>query len=324
MFLRRFMYLLLLGVLMFVLVSACSRNLNYSATSLKQPTQNCRKVEHLMGKTCIPLQPQRVITIWSSFLADTLALGIKPIATGYDSSEPFPEYLRDKVDGVDLIGSVNEPNLEKILLLKPDLILAHPYILNVYYKQISTIAPTVIIGHPDLLTHRWDQDLVDLGKVLNKEEAANQFMKEYWQRIEKLKQALGSRRHQMQVSVASTKALSGIWSYGEKSPVGRVLNDIGLERPSSQRGNFFYIENISEERLSDIDGDVLFFLSWGSKSAKETLEKLQQKPLWRQLKAVQRNQVYFVDGLRWHEGDIFAINTIIDDLFRYLIDRPRF
>jgi iron complex transport system substrate-binding protein len=324
MFLRRFIYLLLLGVLMFVLISACSKNLNYSATSLKQPTQNCRKVEHLMGKTCIPLHPQRVVTLWSSFLADILALGIKPIATGYDSSEPFPKYLRDKVDGVDLIGSENEPNLEKILLLKPDLILAHPYILNVYYKQISKISPTVIIGHPDLLTRRWDRDLLDLGKVLNKEEAVNLLMKEYWQRIEKLKQALGNRRHQMQVSVASIKPFSGIWSYGEKSPVGRVLNDIGLKRPSSQRGDFFYIENISEERLSDIDGDVLFFLSWGSKSAKETLEKLQQKPLWRQLKAVQRNQVYFVDGLSWHEGDIFAINTIIDDFFRYLIDRPRF
>ncbi|MEH2051767.1 iron-siderophore ABC transporter substrate-binding protein [Nostoc sp.] len=307
---------------MFVLVSACTRNLNYSATSLKQPTQNCRKVEHLMGKTCIPLHPQRVVTLWSSFLADILALGIKPIATGYDSSEPFPEYLREKVDGVDLIGSENEPNLEKILLLKPDLILAHPYILNVYYKQISTISPTVIIGHPNLLTRRWDRDFVDLGKVLNKEEAVNKLMKEYWQRIEKLKQALGSRRHQIQVSVASIKPLSGIWSYGEKSPVGTVLNDIGLKRPSSQRGNFFYIGNISEERLSDIDGDVLFFLSWGSKSAKETLEKLQKKPLWRQLKAVQRNQVYLVDGLRWHEGDIFAINAIIDDLFRYLIATP--
>ncbi|MBE8964949.1 hypothetical protein IQ277_01425 [Nostocales cyanobacterium LEGE 12452] len=55
---------------------------------------------------------------------------------------------------------------------------------------------------------------------------------------------------------------------------------------------------------------------------KETLEKLQQKPLWRQLKAVQQNQVYFLDRLRWHEIDILVINTIIDELFEYLVNTP--
>ena len=282
--------------------------------------ENCRKVQHLMGETCVPLHPQRVVTLWSSFLANSLALGIKPIATAYDSGLPFPEYLRDKVDGVELIGSVNEPNLENILLLKPDLILAHPYVLNPYYKLLSRIAPTVIIGSLDVLTRRWDQDLLDLAKILNQEESVNKLMKEYWLRIEKLKQALGDLRHRMQVSVASTNALSGIWAYGEKSPVGTIINDINLQRPASQKGNFYYIENISEERLSDIDGDVLFFLSWGSKTAKEALEKLQEKPLWRQLKAVQQNKAYIVDGSHWHDSDIMAVNAILDDLFKYLVN----
>ncbi|RUR85903.1 ABC transporter substrate-binding protein [Chlorogloeopsis fritschii PCC 9212] len=110
-------------------------------------------------------------------------------------------------------------------------------------------------------------------------------------------------------------------SYGEKHPSGSVLKDIGLQRPKSQRGDFFYIENISKETISDIDGDILFFASWEREDDKKTLEKLKQSSLWSKLKVIQRNQVYFV-GSHWHQSDIFAINAILDDLERYLVNTP--
>ncbi|MDZ8085088.1 MAG: ABC transporter substrate-binding protein [Nostoc sp. DedQUE12b] len=82
--------------------------------------------------------------------------------------------------------------------------------------------------------------------------------------------------------------------------------DIGLQGPSGQRGDFYYTNSISEEQLSNIDDDVLFFLVRGQKGANEFLEKLQQKPLWQQLKVVEKNQVYFVDGGNWGGFDILA------------------
>ena len=74
--------------------------------------------------------------------------------------------------------------------------------------------------------------------------------------------------------------------------------------------------------MPDIDGDVLFFVSFGRKEDKETLTKLRNNPLWQQLKVVQNKQVYFVDGY-WHDaGSILAINAILDDLFKYLVNKP--
>ncbi|WP_268744002.1 ABC transporter substrate-binding protein [Chlorogloeopsis fritschii] len=158
--------------------------------------------------------------------------------------------------------------------------------------------------------------------ALDKTKEADRFMDEYELRIENLKQALGDRRHQLLVSVATISSAYGIWAYGEKHPVGMVLNDIGFQRPLAQRGNFYYINNISEERLANIDGNVLFFLVHGNRRDREILEELQQRPLWRQLKAVQQNQVYFVDAGHWYSMDILAINAIIDDLFKYLVNAP--
>ena len=132
---------------------------------------------------------------------------------------------------------------------------------------------------------------------------------------------MGDRRKTLQVSIANTSSEYGIWSYGEKHPSGSVLEDIGLQRPESQRGDFFYIENISAEKISDIDGDVLFFVSAEREDDKKTLETLKQSPLWAQLGVVQRDQVHFV-GRHWHNSDILAINAILDDLEKYLVNTP--
>ncbi|BAB74277.1 ferrichrome-iron receptor [Nostoc sp. PCC 7120 = FACHB-418] len=166
----------------------------------------------------------------------------------------------------------------------------------------------------------WKYELQELAQILGKETVSQQLIDRSSQRIEQLKQALGDRRHTLTVSVVATG--EGIfWGYGQKHYSGTILEEIGLQRPRSQMGDLFYLENISEEMLSDIDGDVLFFTLWGNR-AKTTLDKLQRRPLWQQLNAVQRNQVYFV-GEHWHEPDIFAINAILDDLEKYLINSQK-
>ncbi|MFN6476975.1 iron-siderophore ABC transporter substrate-binding protein [Nostoc sp. DedQUE07] len=323
--LRHLTYLLLLGVLTFTLASACSLNIKHSVISSKQPTENCRIVQHATGETCISLNPQRVVTLWGGTFRTVLALGIKPIASVWIPGEPFPKHLGDKADGVENLGS--EPNLERLLLLKPDLILSNTRLQNIY-TQLTNIAPTVVMDLPIPLPS-WQKHLEDVAKILDKEQENKQLVNAYWQRIEQLKQALGidvasakeNRRLPMQVSVATVDQTYGIYTYGKKHPTGAVLNDIGLQRPPAQSGDFFTRSNISYENLSEIDGDVLF-LSYREEAGKEALEKLQQNPLWQKLKVVQQNRVYLVDSDHWYAFDVLAMNAVIDDLFKYLVNTP--
>lgn len=313
MFLRRFINLLLTAVLTFAFAAACG-NLSDRSVSLKQPMEPCRNVQHSMGETCIPLHPQRVLTISPNVFSNALALGIKPIATAYDTTELFPVHLRDKIVGVELLGDQTQPNLEKILQLKPDLIFGNPWTPE-SYQHISYIAPTVIPSR-DL---SWEQELSELAKTLNKEEVANQLIEQYWQRVKELQQAIGEHRHHLQVSVAGVFP-GYIYAYKDKSIISAVLNDLGLQRPPSQKGDSYYLDNISEERLSEIDGDILFIVTRdGNRGIKEVSERLSQKPLWQQLKAVQQNRVHLV-GYHWHSGDFLAVNAILDDLFKYLVN----
>ncbi|MDZ7960265.1 MAG: iron-siderophore ABC transporter substrate-binding protein [Aulosira sp. DedQUE10] len=318
--LHRSISLLLLGIFTVIFVSACSTAINTSAMRSQQPVEDCRVVQHFMGKTCIPRNPQRVITLRLDHLANSLALGVQPIASTYYTGFPLQKYLQGKADVIESVGDFKNPNIEKILLLKPDLIVSNSNLQGIY-KQLSRIAPTVVLNVP-FPSPSWKEQLEELAQVLDKEDVSQQLIDNYWRRIEELKQALGKRRDRIEVSIANTNSEYGIWAYGEKHYSGTVLSDIGLQRPPAQRGDFFYINNISKEKIFDIDGDVLFFVSMGRKDDKKTLDKLRQNPLWRQINVVKRNQVYFVDGY-WHEaGDIFAINAILDDLDKYLVNTP--
>lgn len=317
--LRRFISLAIAGFVTFILLVSCGRNADQTSINEVLLMENCRVIQHEMGETCIPNTPRRVITLFIHTLANSLALGVRPIASTYITGFPLPEYLEGKVNGIESVGGADGPHLEKVLKLKPDLILSTSRLEGIY-QQLSYIAPTVALSLP-FPPPSWKEQLEELAQILDKEDVSQQLMNDYWQRITELKQALGDRRHTLKVSIANTSSEYGIWAYGEKHYSGMVLSDIGLQRPLAQQGDFFYIENISQEKLSDIDGDVLFFVSWERDEDKKTLEKLQQNPLWKQLKVVQENKVYFV-GMHWHSSDIFAINAILDDLFKYLVNSP--
>lgn len=298
-----------------LLVVGCHAT-NYSHRANQQLLRPCRTVQHVVGSTCIPEQPQRVVTLDGR--ENSLALGIRPIGSANLSGFPLPQYLHGKLDNIASVGDFNSPSTERILQLKPDLILTRAN--QGVYNHLSYIAPTVTLNVP-FPPPSWKEQLKEIAQILGKEAAGQQLLDQYWQRVEQIKQALGDRRKTMKISIANTSSEYGIWSYGEKHFSGSVLKDIGLQRPKFQQGDFFYIENISKEKLLDIDGDALFFVSWEREDDQKTLEKLKKNPLWQHLKVVQQNHVYFV-GAHWHMSDIFAINAILDDLEKYLVNTP--
>jgi iron complex transport system substrate-binding protein len=271
-----------------------------------------------MGETCIPLHPKRVITLNPSTFANCWILGIEPIGSADEIGAPLPDYLQGKVKQAEFIGSYDSPNLEKIARLKPDLILSNSNMKGIY-KQLSQIAPTIQLNTP-FPPLGWKYELRELARILGKEAVSQQLIDRYSQRIERFKKALGDRRHTLTVSTAATGE-GVLWAYGRKHFSGTILEDLDLQRPRSQSGDTFYVENLSEETISDIDGDVLFFMLWGDQ-ARITLEKLKRRPLWQRLIVVRRDRVYFV-GEHWHESDFYAINAILDDLEKYLVNTPQ-
>jgi iron complex transport system substrate-binding protein len=275
-----------------------------------------RTVEHAMGETEISGTPERVVVLDTGELDSAMTLGVKPVgAVEAIPGEGFPSYLEGTED-IELVGTIEEPNLEKIATLEPDLILSSKLRHEQIYDELSEIAPTVFTETTGVT---WKENFEVHAKALNRVEAGNIAEKEYKGRIEEFQEAIGERLDEIEVSVV--RFLPGDTRiYQKESFIGTVLEDTGLSRPTSQDVEEFAILNASEELIPKMGGDVIFVTVYGPED-ETTQEKITSDPLWQQLEAVQQGRVYEVSDDLWMLGIGYtAADGVIDDLTRHLAE----
>ncbi len=314
---RHFFSWLILGILGFTLVTACNHDASQNISSLpKQPTAECRMVKHTMGETCVPIHPQRVVTLSSCTLGNVLALGVKPVGTTNEVYYEENSSVKGTTKGIKLVG-ISQPNLEAILQLKPDLIVGVDWYKPIY-PLLSKIAPTVL-GKIDFIS--WQRHLSFVAESLGKQETEKALWDRYYQRIEKLKLALGTRYQGKKISFI-TLGREQIYIDSKNSFPGSIIGDVLLQRPAAQNIDSTYgAFQISLEELEKADGDILFVTTF-SRSGNEFLAKKQQEPLWKTLKAVREKHVYYVDFMSWAATNMLGTDVVIDDLFKYLVNTP--
>ena len=124
-----------------------------------------------MGETCIPREPKRIVIIGIGALSNALALGIQPIgATVPNTFSEAPDlYLKSKIQGIEIIPTGGSGfNLERILLLEPDLIVSvsHSNTRSLYPK-LSQIAPTVLLPFEEI-SYDWKQYFYEIATLFDK------------------------------------------------------------------------------------------------------------------------------------------------------------
>lgn len=315
----RWVYLLLnyhyirwivLSIFTVLIVIGCGlSNPKYFSNKTANITSEMRVVKHAMGETKINLNPQRVVVLGG--LDNVLALGVKPIAATTLSDNQFPAYLRNLTTEVEKIGVNGQPNLEKILYLKPDLILGLYWDAQLY-NQLSQIAPTVLADEQ----REWKNWLRKYAEALGKTAQAEKLLQEYEQKIDNLRQKLGENLSQTKVSLVNFWAnYTRLYMHGSFS--GGILQEIGLPRPQYEDKDKSQ-ENISLELIPQIGGDVIFLILGGHNESR--LKQFTNHPLWSRLQAVQQNRVYPVTSDTWIAAwGIKGANLVLDDLFKYLI-----
>jgi iron complex transport system substrate-binding protein len=286
------------------------------AEASPKATASERVIQHAMGETTVPANPQRVVVLDTGELDAAMTLGIKPVgAVEAIPGQGFPSYL-EGTEGIENVGTIAEPNLEQIATLNPDLILSSKLRHEEIYNQLSEIAPTVFAETTGVT---WKENFDLFAEALGRIEAANIVKEEYQGRIEEFQQAMGDQLKETEVSVVRfTPGDTRI--YQKASFSGTVLEDAGLPRPPSQDVDEFAITNASEEIIPEIGGDVIFVTVYGSED--ETAKQaFLSHPLWQQLNAVQQGRVYEVSDDLWMLGIGYtAANGVIDDLTRYLVE----
>ena len=285
------------------------------------PLTEYRLVKDAIAEVKVPLNPQRLVTLHGTALESALALGEIPIGTTLNGDrDRQPNFLKDKLKNVESLGSFGEPNLEKVLLLKPDLILDLD--TASIYSQLSQIAPTIVTEYDP--ANSWQPNLKIYAEALGKPELAAKIITNYYERLENFKAEIKQRGEPLTVSVIRIYP-QGISFYQPDSFSGSILKDAGLFRPPLQRQGGGQ-QLISQELISEADADIIFYWAYGddyySKSNRITnsLEKVTSDALWQQLNAVKQGKVYQVPDY-WIGYGPLAADAVIDDLYKYILDK---
>ena len=273
-----------------------------------------RQVEDAFGNTVtVPATPERVVTLNEIDLDTALTLGVTPIGTvnGRGQAAP-PRYLEGKVpSGIKVVGDLDNPNLETLLELEPDLILTGP-VKPEQLAILNEIAPTVVTFK---WAEPWQSSMQRTAHILNKDAEAKAFMDRYEARVAEARERL--KDHQGETfSIVRWNPKGPSYMFKDAFS-STVVEDVGLVRPAHQQDpGHTHSMALSLESLELLDADWLVIGTLAtSGEAVEALSQAEETPAFRQLSAIQAKRFAAVDGSLWTSlGGPMAALQVIEDV----------
>lgn len=291
-----------------------------ASTASPSPTQAAETsfpvtIQHMKGAYTLEQKPERIAVLDTKFVDQLVVLQEQPAGsvTAAGSDTDFPEYLMDRLTDVKVLGTRDEPNLEAIVAMDPDLILITGFQEKIY-ENVSKIAPTIMLEFDE----DWKDTLVTVGKMVGKEQEAAGVLEAYQEKVAGLKAKLQEKLNGE--SVALLRPRDGeIRVHAPGHRTGAILyNDLGLTVPQAVAEQEDTAYHISLEALGGVGADHYFLLK--DAMFRDQVEEFQETATWNSLEPVKQNRVYTVDTTLWiaYYGPI-AINMIVDQVEEALL-----
>lgn len=277
---------LLFSTMLLLLLSACGQ----TASNEANPT-NEEKADS---------QQTKIASLSIHLTNDLLALGIKPVGSVVGGElKDFLPHVKDQLKDTKQLGAAKEPDMEALLELSPSVIYLDKEFAGQDVSKYEKIASTEVF---DLDEGTWRDHLKSIGKLVDREQEAEQFIADYEKQTKEvrtlIKNTLGEDSKVMAIRVTAKE----LRVFSTKRPMGPILfEDLGLKPANGIEAldsNQPY-EVISQEVLPDFDADAIFVVVNSDDEAQTAFKQLQESPIWKGLKAVKGNHVYVVPDQPW-------------------------
>lgn len=301
-------------LLLAMIVSACSSTPNTATEPNRVGKPSVEKTTKMFkdatGEIEIPIHPERIVSI--TFLGDLAALGVKPVGAGSIALENSI-LLSKELEGVENVGDVS---IEKVMQLKPDLIIVPTYLPAEITDQLKKIAPTVALAAGTLEGTDPIEEVRTFGKLLGKETEAEAFITRYKQKAaeakEKLKGIIGANETVGSYSIWA----KNFWVWPKTRDAGyNLIEMFGLKPVDKVKNEIFPTgqgKDISLELLSEYAADHMFISVYEPDGGAERATEIMNGPLWKNLDAVKNHHVYMLDSKAFWMTDGLNLEKQLD------------
>lgn len=273
-----------------LLLMICVLLLSVGAVSTASAASAKRQITY-NGKTySVPVKTDKIVIVGAlESLEDSLVLNYSPLGASTVGGKFQSLYAKITAKTVG-IGEKTEPNLEKILKLKPDVILSSTKFPAETNAKLAKIAVTIPVSH---ISTDWQRNLYLLANLTGKVKEVNAIFNEYKQDV-KTAQAKVGAKFKGKTAVALRVRTGNLFIYPQDVFFNTsIYKELGATVPGEVLKAKAQ-QNISLEKFSEINPDYIFLQFSAEENADKpkALEELQANPIWKSLKAVKNGNVY--------------------------------
>ncbi len=272
----------------------------------------------------IPQQVLRVISLDDLSSELLLSLGIAPVAVA--NLDGYRRYVRigseRLADSVSL-GSPQQPNLEAIARLKPDLVVGVSYLHLQLFKRLDALAPTLIFN-VSLAPASWDgvalgeSMLTRLGELTGRRAQA-------MQAIEKSRAAMARARSAIRDRGLAGRPMAALYPLSREGSfivsnrqalIVSVLNRLGIMEPWRLDSAYSLHRRIGLRDLAaQADLTVLFI---GGQEGTPMFAT----PIWKALPVARSGRVAFLPTPYWTFGGPLSVVHLADQIADAVLSMP--
>lgn len=275
----------LLIITLILSLAACSQQVKEDEKSVAPKSEDTaypiKVIDSYDREITIESEPKRVISIAPSITETIFVLGIGDRLVGRTDYCKYPE----EVKNIESIGSLQEPSIEKIIDLKPDLVIASTHFKKDVLKKLEEVDIKVVVFYGEESFDGVYEVIEKLGRVFNKQDKAKDTIKEIKNRVENVVSRV-ENLEKKEIYYVVGFGEYGDFTAGGDTFIGSMIEIAGGKNAADDVKGWKY----SLERLIEKDPDILI-----CSMEEGTKEKLMEANGYRDLTAVKTGNVYEIN-----------------------------
>ncbi|AHM56984.1 ABC-type Fe3+-hydroxamate transport system, periplasmic component YvrC [Peptoclostridium acidaminophilum DSM 3953] len=273
-------------IVAFVMAAGCSQTGPADSSSSKGASAEASayplEIKDSHGRTVvIEKKPERVVSIAPGITESIFAIGKGEVLVGRTDYCTYPK----ETDGIESIGGMQDPNIEKIVELDPDIVIASAHFKEETLEKLEELGLKVVVLYGEESFEGVYDIIGKLGTILDAKANANELTAEMESRVAAVKAKVNG------LEKPSVYYVIGFGEYGDFTAgsdtfISKMIEMAGGTNAASDVKGWKY----SLERLVENDPDILICSSEYSPS-----EQVAAANGYKELSAVKNGSIFTIE-----------------------------
>ncbi|MFC0216170.1 siderophore ABC transporter substrate-binding protein [Paenibacillus chartarius] len=275
-------------------------------------------IKHQLGEAKVKKNPKKVVVFDYGALDSLDKLGVEVTGVVQQSLPAYLAKYKDKK--YQNIGTLQEPDYEKLSSIQPDLILISGR-QQTAYPELSKLAPTVYVGvDTKRYMDSFKENMKLLGQIFGKEAAVETELAAIEKSVKDVQAKAAASNKNALIILANEGAIS---AFGTGSRFGLIHDVLGVPAVDKSIQVTTHGQSISFEFIAEKNPDYLFVVDRNAvvaSTAQANAKSLVENELVKKTKAAANGGIVYLDPSYWYSsgGGLVSVAAMIDEVAKAL------